>query len=313
MAHFDSSSSGVFIISVTPFDDKGSLDLDGTGRLIDFYLEQGVTGITILGMMGEASKLSASESRDFVARVCRRIDGRLPVVVGVSSPGFAAMAELTAVARGEGAEGVMVAPPSTLRTEAQVTDYFEMAAETLGDVPFVLQDFPLSTQVQISAGTILAIARRVPSMVMLKHEDWPGLNKITTLRNAEAAGGRRLSILTGNGGLFLPEELVRGADGAMTGFAFPEMMVRVCALAAEGRHDDAASLFEAYLPLVRYEQQPGVGLAVRKYVLHKRGVIGSSFIRKPGKGLQAEEIGEVERMIVRQARKLESDEIAALR
>lgn len=304
MPTFDQSSTGVFVISVTPFLDNGRLDLEGVDRLIAFYLSHGVTGITILGMMGEAPKLSAAESNAFIARVTACVAGAVPVIVGVSAPGFAPMKELTDAAMAEGAAGVMVAPPSSLRTERQIVDYFDQVAETLGSVPFVLQDFPLVTQVQIPAATLQTIASRLPGFVMLKHEDWPGLDKITALRAAEVAGARRVSILVGNGGIFLPEELARGADGAMTGFAFPEMMVDVCRLHAEGRSDAASDLFDAYLPLVRYEQQPGIGLAVRKHVLHARGVLRSACIRKPGRGLAGAEITEVERLIRRQAQRI---------
>ncbi len=305
MSSFNSASSGVYVISVTPFRDDGALDLEGVDKLVDFYLSYGVTGITILGMMGEAPALSLQESRAFAKQVCGRVAGAIPVVVGVSSPGLASMQELTAASMGDGAAGVMVAPPSTLRTEQQIMDYFEMVADALGPVPFVLQDFPLVTQVQIPPGLLSRLAAKLPSMVMLKHEDWPGLNKISALRAAEAAGNRRLSILVGNGGLFLPEELARGADGAMTGFAFPEMMVQVCHLHATGNTDAASDLFDAYLPLVRYEQQPGIGLAVRKHVLCARGVIGSPRIRRPGRGLGGLEIAEVERLIARQSRRLQ--------
>lgn len=305
MPIFDQASSGVFIISVTPFDDRGALDLPGVDRLVEFYLSTGVSGMTILGMMGEAPKLSAAESRGFVEAVCARVGGAVPVVVGVSSPGFASMRELTEASIGAGASGVMVAPPATLRTDSQIVDYFRMTADTLGPVPFVLQDFPLATGVQFSASTLRMIADELPTCVMLKHEDWPGLEKITALRRAEAEGGRRLSILVGNGGLFLPEELARGADGAMTGFAYPEMMVQVCRLHAQRDLDAASDLFDAYLPLVRYEQQPGIGLAARKHVLHARGVIASAFIRRPGRALSGEETAEIEWLVARQARRLE--------
>ena len=304
MPSLDRSSSGVFVISVTPFTETGDLDLDGVDRLVGFYLSRGVDGLTILGMMGEAPKLSATEARAFIARVTRAVAGAVPVVVGVSAPGFASMRELTDVAMAEGAAGVMVAPPGSLRTERQIVDYFDMVAETLGPVPFVLQDFPLATEVQIPPATLHTIAARLSSFVMLKHEDWPGLDKITTIRESEAAGARRISILVGNGGLFLPEELARGADGAMTGFAFPEMMVDVCRLHAQGRPDAASDLFDAYLPLVRYEQQPGVGLAVRKHVLHARGALRSARIRAPGRPLSAREVAEVDRLIRRPSARL---------
>ncbi|MCW6512168.1 dihydrodipicolinate synthase family protein [Lichenifustis flavocetrariae] len=298
-------AKGVYIISVTPFTDAGALDLQSTDRLVDFYLESGVTGITVLGMMGEAPKLTADESRTFTRHVLRRIGERVPVVVGVSSPGFAAMGALAESVMGDGAAGVMVAPPGTVRTDTQILDYFSGVAETLGAIPWVLQDFPLATGVQIAPSVIASLIHAIPTCLMLKHEDWPGLNKITTLRQSMAKGDvRRISILVGNGGVFLPEELARGADGAMTGFAYPEMMVEVCRLFAAGASERASDLFDAYLPLARYEQQPGAGLAVRKHVLAKRGIIASSALRKPGKALADLEIGEVGRLIERQVRRL---------
>ncbi len=299
-------SSGVFMIAVTPFDDHGGLDLASIDRATDFYIEREVDGLTVLGMMGEAVKLTAAESRRVVDRVIRRVAGRIPVVVGVPSAGFAGMRELAAAAMDLGASGVMVAPPGYLRTDASIVAFYRNVAETLGaDAPFALQDFPQSTGVQIAADVIERIVSELPSCVMLKHEDWPGLAKITHLREASEAGRiRRISILTGNGGLFLPHELARGADGAMTGFAYPEMLVDVCRAFSKGEVERACDLFDAYLPLVRYEQQPGLGLAVRKYVLWKRGAIRTSTIRRPGPALSAADIADIEGLIARQERRL---------
>jgi 4-hydroxy-tetrahydrodipicolinate synthase len=205
-----------------------------------------------------------------------------------------------------GAAGVMVAPASTMRTDDQILGYYENVVATIGeDVPVVLQDFPLATNVQISTKTLGAVIEALPSIVMLKHEDWPGLQKITDLRKAEDAGRRRISILCGNGGIFLPEEMKRGADGAMTGFGFPEMMADIVKLSAAGDYDKAMDLFEIYLPLVRYEQQPGIGLAVRKYVLARRGAIVSDTQRRPGVALNAAAAAEVDAIVARQTRKLQ--------
>jgi len=304
MALLDESARGVYVIAVTPFADDGALDLESTDRMVDFYLEKGATGLTVLGMMGEAPKLTAAESATFVKRVLARVDGRVPVVVGVSAPGLAPMRELSESVMAEGAAGVMVAPPGSLRTDDQIYNYYETVAEALGNTPFVLQDFPLVTNVQISPATILRIVRALPTCVMLKHEDWPGLSKISALRAASDKGERRISILVGNGGMFLPEELGRGADGAMTGFAYPEMMVDVWKAYAAGNVERAHDLFDAYLPLARYEQQPGLGLALRKYTLAKRGAIASGTVRKPGPKLSNKDIADIERLIARQTRRL---------
>ena len=307
MNTFDTSAKGVYLITVTPFTDSGALDLASTDRMVDFCLDKGVTGLTILGIMGEATKLTAEESRAYARQVLARVGGRVPVVVGVSSPGFAAMSELTQSVMELGASGVMVAPPSTLRTDDQITAYFAQVDETLGPkVPWCLQDHPVSTGVQMSAAVILRILKQSPTCVMLKHEDWPGLAKLSAIRAASDKGElRRVSILTGNGGgLFLPEELTRGADGAMTGFAYPEMMVDVVAAHARGDVERAHDLFDAYLPLARYEQQAGVGLAVRKHLFHQRGVIASAMVRKPGPKLSAQDVADIERLVRRQDRRL---------
>ena len=142
-----------------------------------------------------------------------------------------------------------------------------------------------------------------PSCVMLKHEDWPGLEKISTLRGFQKDGSLKpMSILVGNGGLFLDFEMERGADGAMTGYAFPELLIDVVKLSKAGKRDAAHDLFDAHLPLIRYEQQPGAGLAVRKYVLQKRGIIASSAQRKPGATITATAKAEVEYLLSRVAR-----------
>ncbi|MEL6800121.1 MAG: dihydrodipicolinate synthase family protein [Pseudomonadota bacterium] len=296
------TARGVFTIAVTPFMPDGALDEASLDQMVDFYLEKGATGLTILGMMGEAGKLSAEEALTVVRRVVARAP--VPVVVGVSAPGFAAMQALSAAAMDAGAAGVMVAPPGSLKTDDQILGYYHTVAEMLGDTPFVLQDFPLATGVQIAPKVILQIVADCPTCVMLKHEDWPGLDKITALRAASAAGSRRISILCGNGGMYLLEEMLRGADGAMTGFAFPEMMADVIAAFEAGDEPRARDLFDAYLPLVRYESQPGMGLAIRKYTLAKRGAIAHPTARKPGSALSAAAVAEVETLIERQEARL---------
>jgi 4-hydroxy-tetrahydrodipicolinate synthase len=307
LSQFNAQATGVYLITVTPFTDSGALDLESTDRMVDFCLDCGVTGLTVLGIMGEASKLTAEESTLFVKQVLARVAGLVPVVVGASSAGFAPMRELTDSVMSLGAAGVMVAPPSTLRTDEQILAYFEMVSQTLGAaVPWVLQDHPVATGVQMSTAVIKQIIKNSPNCVMLKHEDCPGLTKLSSIRAASASGElRRVSILTGNGGgLFLPEELTRGADGAMTGFAYPEMMVDVCRAHAAGEIERAHDIFDAYLPLARYEQQSGIGLAVRKHLLAERGVIKSAAIRKPGPKLSAQDLADITRLSARQARRL---------
>jgi 4-hydroxy-tetrahydrodipicolinate synthase len=252
--------------------------------------------------MGEAPKLDAAEAMDVTRRVIRRAG--MPVVVGVTAPGFAAMRALAREAMDAGAAGVMIAPPNTLRTDEQIVGYYRQAAEAIGaDVPFVIQDYPLTFSVVMTPAVIRRIVQDNPSCAMLKHEDWPGLDKISALRGFERDGSmRRISILTGNGGLFLDFEMERGADGAMTGYCFPDMLADVVRLSGQGQRDAAHDLFDAHLPLIRYEQQQGVGLAVRKYVLMRRGVLASEAQRRPGATLGQTARAEVDYLLVRIAR-----------
>lgn len=293
-------SSGVFIIAATPFTDNGEIDHDSLRRLVGFYAGHGVTGLTILGMMGEANKMTPEERRAVIDTVIDQAAG-LPVIVGVSDAGMRNLTDLAAHAMDRGAAGVMVAPAAGPAREDRIEGYFRAVAQALGpDVPMVFQDFPLATGLPVSAALIRRLSSDLPQMVMLKHEDWPGLSKITALRADEKTPGTpRLSILVGNGGLYLPQELQRGADGAMTGFAYPEALVQTVALHRAGQPDAAEDFFDRYLPILRHEQQPGFGLAVRKHVLMRRGAIASAATRAPGPKLGAIDIAEVERLMAR--------------
>jgi 4-hydroxy-tetrahydrodipicolinate synthase len=270
--------------------------------MTDFFVQSGVTGITVLGQMGEAPKLEHQEALALASRVIRRAS--VPIIVGVSSAGFAAMRSLSRAVIDAGAAAVMIAPPPSLKTDDQIVTYYRQAAEAIGeDVPFVVQDFPLTFSVVMTPAVIRRIVMENPSCIMLKHEDWPGLDKISTLRSFEREGSmRHISIFCGNGGLFLDFEVERGADGAMTGYCFPDMLVDLVRHAAAGRRDDAHDLFDAHLPLIRYEQQPGIGLAVRKYVLMSRGILASEAQRKPGAILSKTARHEVNYLLRRLAR-----------
>jgi 4-hydroxy-tetrahydrodipicolinate synthase len=300
------TSRGVYIISVTPFTDSGEIDWPSVDSLVEFYLGKGVSGVTILGMMGEAQKLNDTESAAFAKYFIERVGGRVPVVVGVSHAGTDNLVRLSQTAMEAGAAGVMIAPAAGLKTDVQVRDYFAALFKRLGpDIPVCFQDYPLGTGVNISVPAFLQLVDEHPSLVMFKHEDWPGLRKLQQVRRGcDGSARRRISILTGNGGLYLPQELHRGADGAMTGFAYPEMLVQVCEKFFAGRADEAEDMFDSYLPLVRHEQQIGVGLAIRKEILRRRGAIASAAVRAPGPRLDRDDIAELEGLMQRLERRL---------
>lgn len=297
-----SGARGVFPIAPTPFHADRRVDTASIDRLADFYAGCGATGVTVLGQLGEATKLDHAEAVAIVRRFISRL--AIPVVVGVSAPGFAAMRALAQEAMQAGAAGVMIAPPHTLRTDDQIVAYYRQASAAIGrEIPVVIQDYPLTFEVVMTPEVIRRIVEENPACVMLKHEDWPGLEKISALRGFERSGTmRHIAILCGNGGLFLDFEMERGADGANTGYAFPDMLVDVVRLSAAGERDRAHELFDAHLPLLRYEQQPGVGLAVRKHLLMRRGLIACDVLRQPGASLTAAARAEVDYLLARVAR-----------
>ncbi|TAJ94936.1 MAG: dihydrodipicolinate synthase family protein [Reyranella sp.] len=298
-------AKGVYIIAATPFTDEGAVDLQSVDTLTDFYLGCGVHGFTLLGMMGEAHKLTADESISVVNRVIGRAQGR-QVIVGVSHAGLENVRRLSHEAMMAGASGVMVAPPSGLKGDEGLYNYYAQVFQALGpDIPVVNQDYPQTTGVYLPVSVFERLVDDFPQLVMLKHEDAPGLAKLTKVREGEKKPGRRrVSILVGNGGLYYPQEMRRGADGAMTGFAWPEMLVQVYELFAKGKAEEAEDLFDIYLPLVRHEVQPAIGLALRKEVLFRRGAIKSPKQRAPGSSLTAADKSELDGMIARLERRL---------
>ena len=306
MTQIGPNTNGVYIISVTPFTDQGEIDWPSVDSLVEFYIAKGVSGVTILGMMGEAHKLAEAESAAFAKYFIERVAGRVPVIVGVSNAGVDSLVHLAKSVTDVGAGGVMIAPAAGLKTEVQIRDYFATVFKRLGpSVPVCFQDYPLGTGVNISVPAFLQLVDDHPNLVMFKHEDWPGLKKLQQVRRAcDGQARRRISILCGNGGLYLPQELHRGADGAMTGFAYPEMLVDVCKAFFAGHSDDAEDLFDVYLPLVRHEQQIGIGLAIRKEILRRRSAIRSAAVRMPGPRLDKDDLDELDRLMQRLERRL---------
>ena len=291
-------AKGVYIVAQTPFDAAGAVDLESIDTLVDFYLRHGADGLTVLGVAGEAGKLTLEEGLAVARRFIRRAQGK-PVVVGVSNPGVAQLAELTARVMDAGAAGVMITPPGGLRTEEELLGYFAAVFRRIGEVPVVLQDFPFSTGTWMSVPSMLTLIERHPQIQMIKEEDLPSITKITRLRQST---GRRVAILTGNNAMFLPMELGRGIDGPMAGFSHPEMLSGVYRLHTQGRVEEAYDLFERYLPLLSYENQSQWGVAVRKEVLRRRGAIRCAAMRSPGPVLTPTDMAEIDLLVQRVGR-----------
>jgi len=248
--------------------------------------------------MGEANRLTAAESHQVLAAAAEALAGRVPFLVGVSDSSLQRMAETARSAMVFGAAGVLVQPLTALRGDDPLVGYFQTVTAALGpDIPVCYQDFPQASDVPLTVAAWRRIVADCPSVVMLKHEDVPGLGKLSAIRQAESDGLRAVTILVGNNGIALPQELDRGADGAMTGFAYPDALAEVCRLHGIGERDAAEDLFDGYLPLNRHELRGGI--SVRKEILRRRGAIATATSRYPARPLSETDHAELDRLMSR--------------
>jgi 4-hydroxy-tetrahydrodipicolinate synthase len=271
---------GVFSVLPTPFDSSGKIDVGSLRRVVDMFVGAGVNGLTALGVTSEVGRLNDTERLQVLKTVLEHVAGRVPVVVGATAEGLAICVEYAQKAKEEGAAAVMVSPPRMLKlnSEAVVRHYRALADQV--DIEIVVQDYPPISGFAMEPQLLARIAREVPRARTIKLEDPP--TPFKTARILEAADGVPVQVLGGLGGVFLFEELMSGAAGAMTGFAYPEMLVAIVTEFRAGRIDQAADLFYRYVPLMRFEFQEGIGMAIRKEVLRRRGVIDDARIRPPG-------------------------------
>lgn len=271
---------GVYSVLPTPFRRGGDVDFDSLGRVVDLVIGAGVNGVTVLGVTGEVSRLLERERLQIVEAVIRKAAGRAAVIVGASADGQRAAVEFSREAKALGASAVMVSPPRMpkLNTEAVVTHY-KCVADAV-DLPIVVQDYPPVCGFAMEPGLLVRIAREVPAARTIKLEDPP--TPFKTTRILLGAGDLKLFVLGGLGGVFLLEELAAGAAGVMTGFAYPEVLVKVVALYRAARRDEAADLFYRFVPLMRFEFQEGIGMAIRKEIFRRRGALSDGSTRAPG-------------------------------
>ncbi len=281
--------AGIYNILATPFSADEALDEDGIRRLVTATCRAGVDGITILGVAGEAHKLDAAERGRVTSIAIEAADGAIPVIVGVSHDRTEDAIEAARAAEGEGATGVMVAPPRGSRAGEELTAHFERIAAAV-EMPIVLQDYPAVTGVELSVEEIAELVARVPAITTIKLESTPTPRQTA---KAVAALGEDISVLGGMGGLYFLQELRRGARGTMTGFSYTEALVSIWRSWQEGDVTAAAATFYEYLPLLHLEGQPGVGLAIRKESLRRRGLIEHALLRQPAAGLDAETADEL--------------------
>ncbi len=286
--------SGVLPITLTPFTDDGDVDEGSIDSLVEDYLGAGAHGLTILGIMGEAARLLDDERERVLRRYLQATAGRVPVVAGVSARATRMALDYARRAEDAGAAAVMLAPPDNTRNLDLVFEHFRLVAEAVS-VPVVVQDEPVNTGVVMPAPFLVRLLDEIEGCRYLKLEETPTLPKITAVRQ-KAKGP--VGIFGGLGGLYLYEELLRGADGIMTGFGFPQVLVGTYERFVAGDRAGAQEFFFRYLPLIRYEAQLGVGgVTIRKQVFARRGAIASPHARFPAPPVDELTLAELDDLI----------------
>jgi len=290
-----SKLEGVFSVLPTPFSDDGMADLDSMRRVIDLFIGGGVNGLTALGVTGEVARLTDAERQTVLEAVIQHVAGRVPVVAGTTAEGLRTCIEYTRNAKAAGALAVMISPPrmAKLNSESVVRHYASVAGAV--DIEIVVQDYPPISGFTMEPSLLTRIAREIPRARTIKLEDPP--TPFKTSRILDAAQGMPLRIFGGLGGVFLLEELLSGATGAMTGFAYPEILVEIVKSFRAGNVDHAADVFYRNVPLMRFEFQEGIGMAIRKEVLRRRGALQSAAIRAPGAKLDSVTIAALDRVL----------------
>ncbi|KMK68957.1 dihydrodipicolinate synthase family protein [Puniceibacterium sp. IMCC21224] len=287
-------TQGLHVVAQTPFHTDGAIDHESIATLSEFYYRHGARGLTVLGFSGEAQTLTPDEAVAVAASYVAASDGHA-IFAGVSAPNLAILAEVAGQVMAEGASGVMIAPSAMARTDESLFSYFDAVFSRIGDVPTVLQDFPAATGVQMSVPAMARLVELFPQITVIKEEDMPSARKVAALRKALPD---HVQILTGNNGLYLPQELARGADGPMAGFSYPEMLSGVDKLMREdGDTAGAHALFNRYLPLLKHEAQGALGIALRKETMRRRGALATATMRAAGGELGDADIAELDSIV----------------
>ncbi len=271
--------AGIHFMMPTPFDDLGEIDYECIPRLIKLATDAGCKGVVCLGEMGEHHRLTESERDVVVKTAIDEAKGKLTVTVGATAQSTHMAVRNAAMAAELGGSATMVAPPRMERTNPETVFNFFKSIDDAVDIPIVVQDLPQSTNVIMPPAFIARLNQELEHIIYLNLEDPPTPPKVTSVRNI---AGDDLGIFGGLGGVFLLEELLRGTCGTMTGFAYPEILVSVYNHLTNGEHNQAREVFYRYLPLIRYENQQGIGLSIRKEVLKFREALRTARVRRPG-------------------------------
>lgn len=276
-------SPGLWGVLATPFTGSScAVDTGSLRREVQLYTGLGAAGMVVLGVFGEGAALSSDE-QDLTVRTAAEAAGTTPLVVGLSARSTAPALEQAAVAcRAAGANLASLMVQANSSSPDTLTAHLTAVHDATG-AGIVLQDYPVASGVTVSAEQILAVVERCPFITAVKSESPP-----TAAAVARLTRGTSVPVFGGLGGVGLLDELAAGAAGAMTGFSHPEGLLAALDAFGDGGFEQARAAFAPWLPLANFEAQPGVGLALRKEVLRRRGIIDEALVRPPAAKLPPE-------------------------
>ncbi len=280
---------GVYPILNTTFQEDGSLDLASQARLVHHLMDSGAHGLGLFGNASEGYALSGAERSTLLKLIHKEAGGRVPLVASTGHTGTDAAVELSKDAEALGADALMVMPPYFLKTDADgLMHYFEAISRAV-NIPIMVQDAPLMTQVAMPAALLARMGREIENVKYAKVEAPPTPAKVSA---TVLAGG--ITVFGGLNGQFLIEEFNRGAVGTMPGSDLTSKYVAIWNCLEKGDQPEAWRLFTQALPLIRFELQPGMGVSAMKHNLVAAGVIKCPRVRHPTVSLDARSLAELE-------------------
>lgn len=287
-------ADGIYAVAPTPFHDDGSVDLGSIDLLADFFVGLEVTGLLVVGVMGEAHKLLEDERGAVLDRFVKAVDGRASIIAGTSFPSAEGTAELTRRAGESGADAALISPPRLAKPNPKAVRAFYESVAAASSTEIVIQDHPAASGTYMSAELMADLTRDIEQANSIKLEDPATPPKVSAL--VKLLGGSA-KIYGGLGGVAFLDELQRGANGTITGFGYPEILVRLFRLHRAGEMAEAKALFNRYLPLIQFEAQQPMSLSIRKHLYVRRGAMAGPRVRLPAAVADAETLASLHELM----------------
>ncbi|MBK8023119.1 MAG: dihydrodipicolinate synthase family protein [Chloroflexi bacterium] len=284
--------AGIFQILHTPFTDSGDIDWRSFEKQVDYCVKAGVHGLALPAMASEFFSLSDQERTAVVEFALKAIDKRIPVVVGVQAISLPIARGFAEHAAKHGADALMAMPPYLRKASKPDVEAYYRALAGYG-LPVVIQNAPAPVGTPLSPGDLAALLKAEPEIRYVKEETAPILQRISQIR--KAAGDACEGIFGGANGLYLIDELERGACGNMPAGGVVDVQVKIYDLYQAGDIAAAEALNFQVMPLLNYAAMYGVSF--HKLVLWRRGVLASPYARDPQKtDLDKDDISAIERL-----------------